>query len=243
VDARSDIFSFGALLYEMLTARRAFQRESRMSTIAAILREEPRPIAELTAEIPHEMERIIASCLRKDRERRFQHMDDVKIALEELKEDSSSGRLAAPPIPRRFDRRLIWVAAALGILTAAVVLFRPPRRAPQAASLQAVPLTTYPGYECCPSLSPDGSQVAFSWNGEKQDNYDIYVQVIGSGAPLRLTSHPATDAGPAWSPDGRQIAFLRYLSGKTSVVLVPPLGGPERVLEESPGDLNPPYLA
>jgi eukaryotic-like serine/threonine-protein kinase len=75
--------------------------------------------------------------------------------------------------------------------------------------------------------------VVFAWNGEKQDNFDIYVKLIGSGLPLRLTSHPAEDFSPAWSPDGRWIAFLRNLpGGKAAVLLIPPIGGPERKLAE-----------
>lgn len=92
VDARSDIFSFGSLLYEMVTGRRAFHGETTVATLSAILREEPKPLG---TEVPHEMERIISRCLRKDRERRTQHMDDVKLALEDLKEGSDSGTGAA----------------------------------------------------------------------------------------------------------------------------------------------------
>jgi Tol biopolymer transport system component len=72
-----------------------------------------------------------------------------------------------------------------------------------------VPLTSDPGTQHSPSFSPDGNQDAFSWNGEKQDNYDIYVKLIGSPAPLRLTSDAAEDTAPAFSPDGRTIAFIR----------------------------------
>jgi len=100
--------------------------------------------------------------------------------------------------------------------------------------MTAVPLTTYPGSESYPSFSPDGSQAAFSWNGEKQDNFDIYVKVIGTKPPLQLTSNPAKDYNPACSPDGRWIAFCRDLPGaKVAVILISPLGGPERKLTET----------
>ena len=94
VDARSDIFSFGALLYEMLTGKRAFGGESRMATISAVLRDEPKPPSEIRAGVPRELERIIARCLRKDPGRRFQHMEDLRVALEEVKEESEDGRWA-----------------------------------------------------------------------------------------------------------------------------------------------------
>ena len=97
-----------------------------------------------------------------------------------------------------------------------------------------VPLTSYPGREAEPTFSPDGSQVAFSWDGERQDNRDIYVKVIGSERPLRLTSDPALDGSPAWSPDGSQIAFLREQPGGGSEVrLVSPTGGAERRLGQA----------
>ena len=92
-----------------------------------------------------------------------------------------------------------------------------------------MPLTSYPGFETVPSFSPDGNQVAFSWNGEKGDNYDIYVKLIGSGRTLRLTTDPAADRTPAWSPDGRSIAFRRTEANEdVTIYLVPALGGPER---------------
>jgi serine/threonine protein kinase len=80
-DARSDIFSFGILLYEMVTGMRAFQRPSRAATLSAILNEDPPPIGKDLERVSHELERIVSRCLRKDRARRFQHMDDLKLAL------------------------------------------------------------------------------------------------------------------------------------------------------------------
>jgi DNA-binding winged helix-turn-helix (wHTH) protein len=97
------------------------------------------------------------------------------------------------------------------------------------AALKTVPLTSYPGYEQAPTFSPDGNQVAFSWNGENGDNYDIYVKLVGPGRPLRLTTNPAGDGFPAWSPDGRSIAFRRLESdGSGTILLIPALGGAER---------------
>jgi Tol biopolymer transport system component len=110
------------------------------------------------------------------------------------------------------------------------------------------PLTTYPGTEIQPSFSPDGNHVAFAWDGDNQDNYDIYVKRIGPGTPLRLTSDPAIDSYPAWSPDGNWVAFLRSVDPASalqgvapsilrrfSIVVVPALGGAERKIGESGG--------
>jgi Tol biopolymer transport system component/predicted Ser/Thr protein kinase len=244
VDARSDIFSFGALLYEMVTGRRAFQGGSQLSTLSAVLREEPKPASQIVEGLPRELERIIARCLRKSPERRSQTMADLKVALEELKEESDSGTLSgAPARQQRRGRRLIWAGALLAAFTlgvGALWLMRTPAKIPEAA-LNPVPLTTYPGFQGWPSFSPDGNQVAFVWNGEKRDNDDIYVKMIGTnGPPLRLTTDAAPDYGPAWSPDGRFIAFLRVLpSGKRAVLLIPAIGGLERKIAEFFSDGRP----
>jgi hypothetical protein len=76
--------------------------------------------------------------------------------------------------------------------------------------------------------------VAFSWNGEKQDNFDIYLKLIGSPTPERLTTDPAEDVSPAFSPDGRSIGFVRVSKGRASFIIIPSIGGPERVVAEVP---------
>ena len=96
----------------------------------------------------------------------------------------------------------------------------------------AVPLTSYPGAEQSPSFSPDGSQVAFSWTGEEDDNQDIYLTLLDGGPRSRLTNDYARDFAPAWSPDGSLIAFMRRKNGIDEIRLVSPLGGRERKLIE-----------
>jgi Tol biopolymer transport system component len=249
VDARSDIFSFGAVLYEMVTGQRAFQGENRVSTLAAILHKEPAPISEAASDpVLPELQKVIARCLRKDPQRRIQHLDDVKLALEELQE-SASGTHAQPPAARApARRRWVWAALLPLLLIAAFLAWRT-WRAPENEALRAVPLTTHPGVHGYPSFSPDGNHVAFSWSGLKQDNPDIYVQQIGSGSPLRLTNDPGKDYNPVWSPNGRSIAFLRSQAeaGNSELRLIPPLGGPERKLADLRvrGGIfvSPPYLA
>ena len=226
VDARSDIFSFGSMLYEMVTGHRAFSGNSSASTLAAVLKEDPKPPTLLAEAVPKELERIILRCLRKDPARRFQITADLKVDLEEVKEESDSAGLsperAASPRSRRWAAGAVVVAT---ILAAAVWALRPQRETALPA-LKLSPLTTYPGLEYYPSFAPDGNQVAFAWNGEKQDNWDIYVKVVGSGAPQRLTSDPAEDRFPTWSPDGLHIAFSRG----GAIFLFSPPGGPERKL-------------
>jgi eukaryotic-like serine/threonine-protein kinase len=251
IDARSDTFSFGALLYEMVTGRRAFQADSQIATLSAILRDEPKPAGQIVEGLPRELERIIARCLRKDPGRRFQGMPDLKLALEELKEESDSGTLGAVPAPQRHHRRrLAWIIAPLAVVGVVGTLWfvRSTVKGPE-PTLTAIPLTTYPGFQGGPDFSPDGNQVVFSWNGEKRDNQDLYVKLINTRPPLRLTTDPADDHSPRWSPDGRFIAFLRDLSqDKSALLLIPALGGPERkVAEISQVPLSPalpgPYLA
>jgi serine/threonine protein kinase len=243
VDARSDIFSFGSVLYEMVTGRRAFSGESKVSTLAAILKEEPRPPSELVPAVPRELERIIQHCMRKDPARRLQHMDDVRTLLEQLLEDSDSGKLTAtPPSPRiALSKPGVAgiVAAALALLAGTWLWLGRRTLPPPETPLAATPLTAFPGHEVQPTFSPDGNEVAFAWNGEKEDNVDIYRKLIGPGEPLRLTRDPARDLSPAWSPDGRFIAFLRAPDqGPAGIYLLPALGGAERRvadLAETPG--------
>jgi Tol biopolymer transport system component len=236
VDARSDIFSLGSVLYEMVTGQKAFQGASKISTLSAILHQDPQPVSSITPVIPVELERLINRCLRKEPERRIQHMDDVKLALDEVRENSDSGRLqVAPAKAKQFPPvRLVGAVLAVVVLIVAGWYWMSRQRpARPEAPLTPVPLTSYPGSERGASFSPDGNQVALAWNGEKEDNWDIYVKLIGSNQHLRLTTNPARDTWPAWSPDGRQIAFCRDLGpSKRAVVLISPLGGPERILTE-----------
>ena len=236
MDSRSDIFSFGSVLYEMTTGRQAFSGSTTIATLAAILNQEPRPATELAPGVPHDMERIISRCLRKDPARRFQHTDEIKVALQELKEESDTGKLyAALPQRRPWPRRVLFGSGALALAGAIAIAWYARNWRSPTPPMTTVPLTSYPGYERHPSFSPDGSQVTFSWNGEKQDNYDIYVVLTSGGAPLRLTTNPATDTAPSWSPEGRYIAFIRDPGPNGAVYLTSPLGGSDRSIAKTAG--------
>ncbi|HXM62207.1 MAG TPA: winged helix-turn-helix domain-containing protein, partial [Terriglobales bacterium] len=101
-----------------------------------------------------------------------------------------------------------------------------------------VPLTTLPGREISPSFSPDGSQVAFGWDGENDGaGFDLYVKVVGTDRAVRLTNHPAQWFATAWSPDGRYIAVHRLTQKDSGIFLIPALGGPERKLTSTIPDL------
>jgi Tol biopolymer transport system component/DNA-binding winged helix-turn-helix (wHTH) protein len=137
--------------------------------------------------------------------------------------------------PRTATQR--WLIAGLAALVALATIVGVwswlPRRVMASRVMRISPITTYPGDEREPSLSPDSRQVAFSWGGESGKNRDIYVTLLGEQHPLRLTRDPAEDAYPAWSPDGKHIAFVRRRAGThADIMLVPAIGGPERKLRE-----------
>ena len=236
LDPRSDIFSFGAVLYEMVTGRQAFGGASRLSVMAKIINEDPLPPSRIGVDVPPDLEKAMIRCLRKDPARRFQTMADLKVALEELADDSQIVPL--PATGRRSHWRWLWVpAVAAAVLLASYAIYVTTRSQPPEAiqtAMQAVPLTALSGQLRLPTFSPDGSQVAFSWTGPTQDNPDIYVQHVGAGSPLRLTSDSANDSSPAWAPDGRAIAFLRRLPNSTrhELRMIPPLGGTERKIAD-----------
>src|SRR5687768_11439172 len=242
VDARSDIFSFGALLYELVTGRRAFPGDSPMTIVTAILTGEPAPLPSAT---PPALTSIIQRSMRKDPARRFQTMRDLKAALEDVREE------IAPAATRRYapwSRWLLWGTAASLVVAVGALAWRELRNPDPGEPPRAVPLTTLPGLARYPSFSPAGDRVAFMWSGAKPANPDIYVQQVDAGSPLQLTTDPANDFNPVWSPDGRVIAFLRALAepGRHEIRLIPPLGGPGRTLTEihvrGGTGLAPPWL-
>jgi Tol biopolymer transport system component/predicted Ser/Thr protein kinase len=229
-DARSDIFSFGAVLYEMLTGQRAFQGETRMSTLSAILREEPKPIRAAVPEVPAELERIVNRCLRKDPHKRFQHCDDLQIALDELKHESDSGALALPAHAakaRRAGKRL-WIAAAVVATAAIGTRYVRSRNPAETGPAQLTRITTDSGLTTHPALSPDGKLLAYaSDRASSGDNLDIWVQHIAGGDPVQLTKDPADESEPDFAPDGSRIAFSSTRGG---IYVIPVLGGEARQL-------------
>jgi hypothetical protein len=205
-----------------------------MATLAAVLREDPKPISELMPAAPAEVGKLIAKLMRKDPERRLQSMADVKLSLEDLRDESESGSTAtsppAPPSAARPGRRWLLVAAPAALLmfagAAMVWMKRPP--AEPGAPPKLIQVTSFTGIEGRPALSPDGRQVVFEWDGDREGgSRSLYLKLVDAGSPVRLTTSPDDDVLPTWSPDGSYIAFIR-LGLDLGIYVMPALGGKER---------------
>src|SRR5262249_11819366 len=147
------------------TGQRAFPGDSRMSTLVAVMNADPKPVTQAADGIPLELERIVGRCLRKDINKRAQHMVDIKLALEELKEESESGSLVAATRGDHAAPRRVWAGVVIALAFALIgVAYVGWRSGVPDTYFEAVPLTTFPGSERNPSFSPDASQVAFTWN-------------------------------------------------------------------------------
>ena len=244
LDARSDLFSFGAVVYEMATGQLPFRGETSGVIFKAILDGMPTSAVRLNPDLPAEFERIINKALEKDRDLRYQSAAELHSDLKRLKRDTESGRFAAistvtgsiPAMmqPRR-PNRWFWPLVAVGVVVLVGVgwfYLSTVSKHPQTA-LKIVPFTSSPGIKSTPVFSPDGNEIAYGWMGAKGDNADIYVKLIGAGSPLRLTTDPGADLNPTWSPDGRYLAFLRETASGIAYYVIPALGGAERKIADA----------
>jgi len=215
VDHRSDIFSVGIILYEMVTGQRPFRGDTTASILSSIIKDTPTSVTELNQALPRDLGKIIRRCLVKDPEDRLQAAKDLRNELRELKQEVDSGDvLEGIPAAKSKNRWPVLAAVAALVLVVGVVvgyLLRPGEVAevttgsPIAGTFTQ--LTSQPGEESEPGLSPDGE--SFVYGSGASGNWDIYLQRVGGERSFNLTENsPDDDWAPAFSPDGKEIAFV-----------------------------------
>jgi serine/threonine protein kinase len=224
LDARSDIFSFGALLYEMCSGQRAFPGSARVTTLQAIHSGNPVPLHRLRPDIAPSLERAIDRCLRKRPEDRFQNATDLKLALQEVVTDIGSG----PPVSRhRLLSSTIFRVTAIAtllLITIAAGLWWRTRTRPPLRPLSPERLTFDSGLTTDPAISPDGRLIAYASDRAGQGNLDIWVQ-YRIGDAVRITHSPADEFQPSFSPDGTQIVY--HSSQDDGIYVISSLGSGE----------------
>jgi Tol biopolymer transport system component len=247
-DARSDIFAFGTVLYEMVTGRKAFTGASQASLIGAILRDQHPAMTSLQPLAPSSLDRIVATCLQKDPEERWQSASDVARELKWVIDDARFAKpgdrirsgVTASPASTAITARPWWLITA-GIALAALamaagwMLHRPPSPPPPWTLTR---LTMDAGLSGYPTLSPDGKLVAYSSDRAADGRLDLYVKQVAGGQPIPLTTDGAGNTMPDFSPDGAKIVFRSGRDGG-GIYEVSAFGGDARLV--APGGLNPKY--
>ena len=246
VDERSDVFSFGIVLYELVTRAHPFAHDSWADTLAAILTRDPRPIA---IPIPSELRRILRKCLEKDRARRYQTMRDVATDLENLAQEMSNARTealppaTAPASVRRRTHRTAWIGTAivaLGAAVAAIIWSKNEQPAPMQSGYEAI--TDFTDSATAPALSPDGRMVTFIRGGSwfMTRTGQIYVKMLPNGEAVRLTDDSRPKFAPTFSADGSRVAYTAVAPNAGGLSwdtwTVPVSGGtPTRLLANAAG--------
>ena len=246
-DARSDIFSFGVVLYEMLSGKRLFQRETPADTTTAILIEEPPDLRELARGVPPALERIVLHCLEKEPERRFQSMRDLAFSLQSLSTLSSSETalpaavLGGGRLRRWGSHYAAWAIAVLLLANLGLLgwwlRLRRPGVTGGSAAIGFERLTDLAGLEEYPALSPDGRSVAFT--SDSSGHRQIWVKLIGGGPPLQITQEASDHLYPRWSRDSASILYFSPPRGgeeQGALWELPALGGAPRRLASSLSD-------
>ncbi len=231
-DARSDIFSFGCVLYEMLTGQKAFSGKSQASLIGSIMNTDPPPISSIQPTIPPALDRIVKGCLAKEPHDRWHTAHDVMLQLQWIAEGGSQVGLPAPVAARRRSReKLAWGVAAAALLAAAALAVGFIRRAPQPPPLVRFEIVPPPEIATIdvPRLSPDGRTLAFDAT-DMEGKARIWIRPLSALAAQPL---PGTEGGvrPFWSPDSKYVGFVADGALKKIDVA----GGPPTKVCDAPG--------
>jgi eukaryotic-like serine/threonine-protein kinase len=205
-DPRTDIFAFGAVLYEMLSGVRAFRRDTPAESMTAILKEDPAEFSDASRPVSPALDRIVRRCLEKSPEQRFQSARDLSFALGALSGTEASGVAKMPPAPRQWLSPLVWFLVALALVAAATGTWFIARRSPgQPARMQfAIPV---PGEVNHMAISPDGRMLAFVSPDDNTGIPMLFVQRVGSPAASELAQTEGASY-PFWSPDDTAVAFF-----------------------------------
>jgi Tol biopolymer transport system component len=204
-DARTDIFAFGAVLYEMMSGQRAFLRDTTAETMTAVLKEDPAEISSDVHPVSPALDKIVRRCLEKSPEQRFQSARDLSFALGALSGTDASGFVRASDAPKRISLKLLIPVALALIAVAAVTWFVARFPAAPAARLEfAIPV---PGEVSHLAISTDGRMLAFVSPDEKSGIPMLFVQRVGAALAKEF---PGTEGAsyPFWSPDGASVAFF-----------------------------------
>ena len=243
LDIRTDLFSFGLVLYEMGTGRRAFAGATAAIVFASLLKETPVPPSEINRAIPPELDKIISKALEKERALRYQHAADMREALARLKRHSERNRAAelasgalnpvgspqSHPVTRRRLRVPSWVVISgliLCLLSGGLFLWMHNPRPATPTHTEYTQLTYWADSATSPALSPDGHMLAFI-RGESPflGPGDVYLKLLPDGEPVRLTHDDHPKMGLAFSPDSSKISFTRGEGWDWQGWTVPALGG------------------
>jgi eukaryotic-like serine/threonine-protein kinase len=236
LDARTDLFSFGAVLYEMATGKQAFIGATTAIIHEAILGRDPSSANTVNARIPPELDRIIGKALEKDRDLRYQHAADFRADLKRVKRDTESGRantVSAPAIAQQ-PRVRSWLFGAVTVILLAGIFYEvwKPAGLFRTSSPHVQPThrqITFVGDAAYPGLSPDGKLVAYV-TGKLGQEQRLMLQDLKGGQAIEI-SKSSVIANPRWSPDGAELAVRRYDWPKPGIFLIPRLGGSPRYIE------------